>query len=71
MRITSRFFHLKAYDSNVTKGDKIRHFALGLILESRVDIGCDTDFAMYYSLYIADAITYMYIYILLYYMFKS
>ena len=25
--------------------------ALGLILESRVDMGCDTDFAMYYSLF--------------------
>ena len=25
--------------------------ALGLILESRVDMGCDRDFAMYYSLY--------------------
>ena len=24
--------------------------ALGLILESRVDMGCDKDFAMYYSL---------------------
>ena len=27
-----------------------RKVFLGLILESRVDMGCDTDFAMYYSL---------------------
>ena len=26
--------------------------ALGLILQSRVDMGCDTDFDMYYSLFI-------------------
>ena len=26
--------------------------ALRLILESRVDMGCDTDFAMYYSLFL-------------------
>ena len=32
----------------------LRPTALGLILESRVDMGCDTDFAMYYSLCILD-----------------
>ena len=31
--------------------------ALGLILESRVDMGCDTDFAMYYSLFIMPLMT--------------
>ena len=28
-----------------------RPTALGLILESRVDMGCDTDFAMYCCVY--------------------
>ena len=35
------------------------HAALGLILESRGDLGCDTDFAMYNCLYSSIYITLM------------
>ena len=32
----------------------IRPTALGLIFESRVDMGCDTDFKMYFTLFITS-----------------
>ena len=44
-------------------GFELMPTALGLILESRVDMGCDTDFAMYYSRYFTQKI-------LLYWLFK-
>ena len=48
-------FLLNAYDTNIINQPQpisaIGPTSLELILESRVDMGCDTHFAMYYSLY--------------------
>jgi len=49
-RIKHAFFHITT-SINPRPISALGHSALGLILQSRVDTGCDMEKGMYYSLY--------------------